>query len=345
MIEYLPWSNHVFESCLNQYMLSEFGILDIELGGQCNYNCIYCDSPMRNRHCSIAMDRIELAFSENNIKWVFICGLGEPTFGENFNFLIFILGLCEKYNAKCSIFTNLSNLNSHICKYIQKGILNILFKYDSNNLMKNMGLYGVPNVQRQMLNVNKLQEFINNTNNCTNIAASIVPTSINKDDILDVVRDCLNCGIYPLIAELEYSGDAQDYYGQLALKHEELTKIKNQIDDLIGDDYSIPVCPSVICGIHIRYDGKVTVDEYTGLSCHWFWLKEPKTKVIADFNVESMADIIKKIKEYRMERLKDVSKISLVDHSTVFGGCGGNIEYLLRCYLKISKEGENNDLS
>ena len=43
MIEYMPWSNKVISECFRDYEKGIFSILDIELGGQCNYHCIYCD--------------------------------------------------------------------------------------------------------------------------------------------------------------------------------------------------------------------------------------------------------------------------------------------------------------
>lgn len=226
-------------------------------------------------------------------------------------------------------------MNSHICHYIRNGTLNILFKYDSTIPLKNVSLYGVSNAQRQLFNIDKIKQLVRVENGCTNIAASIVPTSMNRNDVASVAKDCLDHGIYPLIAELECSGDAQDYYGQLALEQQELLNLKEQINELICEEYEIPVCPAVICGMHIRYDGKVTVDEYTGLSCHWFWLQEPKTQVIADFNKDSIQDIAKRISEYRIQRLYAVKEISQTNHTSIFGGCGGNIRYLFNCYFKM----------
>lgn len=58
---------------------------------------------------------------------------------------------------------------------------------------------------------------------------------------------------------------------KLKLSDEQLMQVK----DLFEEEYKVPICPSVLCGIHILYDGTVALDSNTGLSCHWFWLSEP----------------------------------------------------------------------
>ena len=47
MIEYLPWSKKLLDESISSYKNGIFSILDLELGGGCNLNCIYCDSPDR----------------------------------------------------------------------------------------------------------------------------------------------------------------------------------------------------------------------------------------------------------------------------------------------------------
>lgn len=335
MIEYLPWSTHEYERCLDVYLKGNLSILDIELGGQCNYHCIYCDSPNREKKCMVSISQVEKLFQEFPIKWVFVCGLGEPTVQGNLEILLGILKLCERYEAKCSIFTNLSTLSSAIEEYVKKGILNILFKYDSSDIVKAIRLYGAPNVNKQIYNIEKIKKYVRMKDDKTNIAASIVPTKVNKDEIVSIVKDCLNHGIFPLIAELEDSGEAHEYYSQLALSEEELTQIKNAVNEIIQEEYRVPVCPAVICGIHIRYDGKVTVDEYTGLSCHWFWLQEPKTYVVGDFNTEKVSELIGKIECYRQKQYTNIQNVLVQKSHFVFGGCGGDAITLLQNYVEV----------
>lgn len=335
MIEYAPWSRKVLDESLRSYKNRVFNILDIELGGQCNYHCIYCDSPLRNKRCEVSIEKLRTAFAQKNIKWVFICGLGEPTANGNLELLIKILQLCETYGAKCSIFSNLSTINDDLKYYIQKQVLHILFKYDSRDIAKNMSLYGVPDVNKQLFNIEKIKKLVTVNDSTTNIAASIVPTKINKNCIIDIVRDCLDNNIFPLIAELENSGDAQEYYSQLALSDEELKDLKYKIDDMVHEEYTVPVCPAVIGGVHIRHDGMVTVDKLTGLSCHWFWLEEPQTSTIGNFNTDDFNYVVNAIIEYRKCKIEFVKSILNNKKRSIFGGCGGDATYLLERYIEI----------
>lgn len=90
---------------------------------------------------------------------------------------------------------------------------------------------------------------------------------------------------------------------------EELFELKMEVEEELGETYKIPVCPSVIAGIHFSYDGNITVDQYTGLSCHWFWLKEPEVRCIAKFLPEmSVEEITEKILDYRDGCMNNVKK-------------------------------------
>ena len=343
MIDYLPWSSTVHEMCINHYKKGKFSVLDVELGGQCNYHCIYCDSPERNKKCTVNIGKIESLFSTGEIHWVFICGLGEPTVGKNQQYLLKILDLCERYNIRCSIFTNLSLLNEKLLDYIQKGVLHLLFKYDSQNKDDCFSIYNHSAITRQLLNVERIKKYVSVTDGHTNIAASIVPTQMNKNSIPAVVDDCVNNGIYPLIAELEHSGDAVPYFDQLALSPDELMKVKEEIEKITGEPYILPVCPAVIGGIHVRHDGIVTVDEYTGLSCQWFWLQEPNTVKLGDFNRDEINVISQNILSYRESRYDVLQELIQEQKEHVFGGCGGDIVNLIKEYLNISEEGRDNN--
>lgn len=335
MIEYLPWSKKSFKQSMNRYAKEELSILDIELGGQCNYHCVYCDSPDRDRACRISINKIEEVLKTKQIDWVFICGLGEPTAKGNVDFLISILELCSKYNAKCSCFTNLSILVPKIKQFIQNGILHLLFKYDSKNTSVINDIYGTEQGNKQILNIEKVKELVKVENGCVNIAASIVPTQKNKNEIVAIFKDCLEHNIFPLIAELENSGSAQDCYNDLSLSQEELSEIKSQINEIFGEEYFIPICPAVICGMHVGYNGTVTLDSHTGLSCHWFWLEEPKTTMIGNFNEQDFAHISNKIIDYRKRKIDEIRKIYQNRNNLIFGGCGGDVTNILSKYIEL----------
>ena len=125
MLEYLPWSKEVLKSSLSTYRDGNFSILDIELGGACNFSCIYCDSPDRTIECKISLSIIKRLLRSRQFKWVHICGIGEPTFAHNYELLIDILRLCEKYDVKCNMFSNVFNLTDELIEFVKKDILYI----------------------------------------------------------------------------------------------------------------------------------------------------------------------------------------------------------------------------
>lgn len=149
MLEYLPWAQSTLDTALKKYSRGLFSILDVELGGECNYHCVYCDSPDRKKKCRLSVDAFENLISTRMFDWLFICGLGEPTFNQNYEILLKLLSLCEKYNVKCSIFSNLSNITPELIHYIETEVLYILFKYDSPHISTVKTLYGVRSVQQQ----------------------------------------------------------------------------------------------------------------------------------------------------------------------------------------------------
>jgi MoaA/NifB/PqqE/SkfB family radical SAM enzyme len=337
-MEYLPWSKNFFKKGLKSYANGQFNVLDIELGGQCNYHCMYCDSPSRNKESVVSIAKIEEVLITKRIEWIFICGLGEPMAAGNMPLFISILDLCMKYKAKCSCFTNLSVLNPEIENYIKQGILHLLFKYDSTDLSTISNLYGTSKAIEQTNNIEAIKKLVKAKGGYTNIAASIVPTKKNKNEIVSIVKDCLDNDIFPLIAELENSGTAQEHYNELALSNEELTEIKTQVNNLIDDEYEIPICPAVICGIHIRYDGVVTVDAKTGLSCHWFWLKEPQIQIIGNFNNLDFSAITAKISKYRKKQINEVRSIYKNRNNLIFGGFGGDVANILSKYIEVTSK-------
>ncbi len=338
MIEYLPWSKNFFNKGLRNYANGQFNVLDIELGGHCNYKCVYCDSPARDKESIVSVSKIEEVLKTKKVEWIFICGLGEPMAAGNVPLFTSILDLCLKYETKCSCFTNLSVLNYEIENYIEKGVLHLLFKYDSTDLSIISNLYGTNKAVEQTQNIEAVKKLVKVKNGYTNIAASIVPTKKNKDEIPFIVKDCLDNDIFPLIAELENSGTAQEHYDELVLSNEELAEIKTQVNKLIGDEYEIPICPAVICGVHIKYDGMVTVDAKTGLSCHWFWLEESETKIIGNFNNLDFSVITANICKYRQSWISEVRSIYKNRNNLVFGGCGGDVVKILSKYIEITSK-------
>jgi len=125
-------------------------------------------------------------------------------------------------------------------------------------------------------------------------------------------------------------------YEKLALPAESLIELKNKVIRLTGVEYLVPICPSVIGGVHISQSNELIVDYYTGLSCHWFWLGPPKTKTLMKLDDSTeMKDIVEKIEAYRNERLRYVKDNYSATEKQVFGGCGGDLSYMLGKYLNV----------
>lgn len=338
MLEYLPWSKAVLDECLTEYKKGRFSVLDIELGGECNFTCIYCDSPDRKRSCKISIPTIERFLESRQFRWIHICGIGEPTFDRNYELLIEILKLCEKYGVKCNMFSNIFNLTDDLVEFVEKEILYILFKIDTLSNTHAANLYGIDvgKAQKQIENINKLTKLVKVRDECTNLAASLVPTNINWPVIVSLIRSMCGSNIFPMIGDLENSGRGREHFDALNLSGKKLGQLKREISGVVGTDYIVPQCPAVISSIHISADNDVIVDEYSGLSCNWFWLEEPKLKTLFTLTENTtLQEVSEKLMQYRQSRLDDV-EIWLKQHkdpSTTFGGCGGDIISLLEAYL------------
>lgn len=338
MYEYLPWSKNELGRCLREYKNGIFSILDIELSGACNFHCIYCDSPERNKSFEIDLEKIRRILQAEKIRWLYICGLGEPSFGKNREILLQLLQMAEEYKVRCSIFTNLSGVSGELMEYVDRGILYLLFKLDSLSSKKLEELYGIGQSKQQLARVEKIARHVVVRDGCTNLAASIVPTRINADEIQELIRWCLERGIYPLVAELENAGAGEKSFERLSLPKEELARIKWDTIALCSEEIRVPVCPAMISGIHLDHKGTVIVDRSTGYSCHWFWLRNPEIMEITSvYESNSWDEYSKKVREYRMSKTDEVRRnLEDCDRSTyVFGGCGGSIEELLLGHLAL----------
>lgn len=344
VLEYRPWSKRELEKSLQKYQQGIFSILDIEVSGTCNFNCMYCDSPNHKMRCTYKIENIERLVSSRNFDWFFVCGLGEPSSGKNYELLLNILKICEKYDIKCSIFSNLFILTKELIQFIDKDILHILFKFDSYDTCLNANLYGTSkkNATLQKKNIKELANHVHFNGLETNIGASIVPTRLNYKAIPGIINYCINNGIYPLVADLENSGRGQEHYSALSLSDDENHELRKSIDGYLGEKYQVPICPAVVPGLHISHDSYIVVDQISGLTCPWFWLEEPKLKRIAKLSDNTSINFIQnKVMEYRNSKLNDLKRYSYSftkDNPESFGGCGGDIKELLTRYIDIQEQ-------
>jgi MoaA/NifB/PqqE/SkfB family radical SAM enzyme len=340
MKEFYPWSIDINNSTIRKYMTGRFSVLDVQVSGKCNYGCIYCDSPDRSETSNINFDHLENLIRQEHDKyeWMFICGLGEPLCEDNRITFLRLLELCKETGIKCSSFTNGSKIDENVLAFIREKILYPIIKVDTFSLEFAEELYGTSQVQKTLNNVELLFKIAHDNVDMPycQIAASIVPTLKNLNEIPAIVKRCVENNVFPLIGQLEYAGKAIVKYHDLCLTREQLLKLKNDISASIGMEYRTPVCPSVISGIHICNDGYISVDKYSGLSCSWFWLKTPQKMKLCKVNdISSFSEAEEKILEYRKTTINNMASLCVQIEEHPFGGCGGNIKDLANEYVKI----------
>ncbi len=336
-MEFLPWSRKTLNNALSRYQTEKkFSILDIELGGSCNFRCVYCDTPKYQSKIQYNLTQIEDIIVQGNIEWLFVCGLGEPTVGNNLQDFKALLFLCKKHNIKCSAFSNIAAFDDDLFDYVQSNILYPLFKLDSFEIECIQNIYGVSEVlaSKNVYNAQKICRYVNFDGEYTNVCASIVPSTMNQNQLENLVDWCYDNNIFPLIGDLEDAGKGQNTYNSLKVSDERLSKLKSHIFVKTNEDYRIPICPSVLFGIHISFDGYVVLDQTTGLSCHWFWLTEPQIYKLIRLESNSYEIISKKIIEYREKQKLETKNNCIERDPLIFGGCGGDIVELLSFYLE-----------
>lgn len=337
-IIYYPWSTWAREECQNTMLQGGVPILELELSAICLFRlkhggCMYCDSQTGSpHHDEVGFDLIEktvYALKNHGLKWIFICGLGEPFDDKKFWKLI---RLARKLEIKTSIFTN--GLLLGVKNRSVESIINELYDNWVSMVVKCDGLdievfaNNIGLKEKELLIQN--QEFIRKaleigygTFSETDLALSIVPTKINLRSIPDIISFCKNNNILPLIGELEKAGGAEKIYNQIVPQQEDLKQLLLKVDDILGYPYEVPVCPASIYSLHVNNKGAITVDASTGLSCPWFHLKNPTLKELGYVGEENPAHIMNRILAYREEHLDNVKKLHKPLQDAVFGGCGG----------------------
>lgn len=342
-LEYFPWSRSALQEVMQASAKTHRpSILDIQVGGSCGFNCLYCDTPQHHEPCLTGshVKLIETIIATGEIKSVFCCGLGEPTAPGNVHVLKSILAMCENNSTTFSMFTNMEGLDDELFGYIKRGTLFVLVKLDTfvPGLMQR--LYGISATQAKQMQYQyaRLKEVVNCQNGVTNIGGSIVPTQLNFAELPSIIDWCMKNKFFPLIGPLEKAGKSKDaIYEQLQLRRNMLQALKKYVDTKYNTDYSVPFCPSLFFGLHIDNHGNVQADQDTGLSCDWFRLENPRMDTIG--HISDGFDVLSRnLQSYRAERIPAV--IAAVSASTsadqVFGGCGGKLDEILNFYLEIS---------
>jgi MoaA/NifB/PqqE/SkfB family radical SAM enzyme len=334
--EYLPWAKQTLSECLKMQSNGLLPTLDVELTAKCSgCSCIYCDSKPEVQsvinYKEIDTENILRVLKESmplGLKWMYTCGLGEPLEDPKFWDMLHFMA---KNDVRLSMFSNgLFIRDIATARELKKCGVNIILKmdtFDENAFDKILGVKGQAAkifTARDML----LEAGYAQSEQYTDLAFSIVPTSISIDGIPDVIDYCKKYKIFASIGELEHAGEVinKNLIPILEIDKTSVDTLKKYSDDYYEGCYMRPICPCILTGMHIDNIGNCVVDRITGLNCKWFLLKEPDIKTIGNIYDSSIGELLKQVNDYRAKAFRENKEVidSSFDVSYIFGGCGGN---------------------
>ncbi len=349
MVQYLPWSERTLHECIQESQNGEIPVIDLELTAKCSAaHCIYCDSmpvvcpnpigaelPLED-----TLHIMEQAVKKG-LKWIYTCGLGEPLEDKRF---FPLLDFIKHNDVKLSIFTNGQFIRSvEIAKRLKESNVNIILKMDTFDENKFDHILGGTGRAKRIYNAIDYLLEVGYTDvgedGYTDLAFSIVPTQLTRDTIPQVVKFCFDHNIFPSVGELEQAGNVVNLnlFASLGLSEKNLNDIKLSAE-LAQIGYMRPICPAILCGLHIDNKGNCIVDTVTGLNCKWFLLKDPHTTAIGnicDCSIDELAVKVKKYREYCWEKnRKEIDEYETISYT--FGGCGGNPAQVISLYKEIN---------
>lgn len=342
MIIYYPWSEKVLNECLASYDKGEMPTLDLELTAKCTQaSCIYCDSrpDVGARHPN------ELNFRETEkllkdgkklgLRWIYSCGLGEPLEDSRLERLV---ESASDLGIRVSLFTNGVLIDNKKARWLHENEVCLILKFDTreeSTFDRILGRSGtaakIYQAVELLLNAGYAKD---SGEGFTDLAFSIVPTSLNVGHIENVIEYAKDNNIFPSIGELEQAGRVfeKQAYSDLALSKEATLSLKALAERLLWKGYTRPVCPAVITGVHVDNVGNCVVDSETGLNCKWFLLQEPLVKVIGSVRKNDLSTLIDEVRSYRQSRFlmngNGVRYCESMDFA--FGGCGGSPKRIIQ---------------
>ena len=347
-----PYSEPVLNYCLKMMRRGRLIALDVQLGPACNANCKCCDSSVHKcnepnalnvRYVADLASDIWSNMEDKSMGYIpgFVCGLGEPTAPGNYEKFRSLVEATP--NVRWSFFTNGLTIDDWFLEYLVAGriapIIQLVSK-DAKVIADSMRV-SEKVAEQQLNNWQLIMELLADCPSISgNVAASIVPTKMNQDEWCDLIDYAVSNGVFPLVGELEESGEAKgDFFNMQSPDRSALIDFRQWIYEEYGCDYTVPLCPAVLCAIHINNKNEVTVEPEYGFACGWFSMVKVETIRVADSSMW-YDEICGRIMSYRGNRrsaaTKKLDELTQADLSsaTVFGGCGGKELTILRTYLR-----------
>ena len=331
-LEYFPYSRQFVKPVMRQ-IKNQILTLDIDLGGSCNKRCRNCDTPCYDSPLSLNIKSLESYIS--GVKGIYVCGKGEPSFKKNGQMLREICKMAEKDGVIVSTFSNIAELPDWMLRFIDSGVLHVLFKLDTLNRAKMLWFQQANHYRKTLRHIDQLKEVVHVKDGTTNLAASLVPMQFNINEMKSLVDFCLKNSFYPNIGELEEAGvSVGGNFQDLRVSSEQLMDLQDYMVSQTGHDYKSAICPGVF-GAHIDNTGNIIVDEKTALSCCWFWKGDPKMVYLGNIKDMSFQQASRDIINIRHDKLDAVKKLVAPGglEYQIFGGCGGDIPQLLSEYI------------
>jgi hypothetical protein len=346
--EYFPWSRQTLSECIELQKKGLFPALDLELSAKCSgCSCIYCDSkPEVSESVNFdetKTDEIIKLLKESiplGLKWVYTCGLGEPLEDSKFWDMLHYLA---KHDVKLSMFSNgIFIQDIHTAQELKALGVSMILKMDTFDEGRFDEILGKPKTAQEIYAALDylLSAGYAQADTYTDLAFSIVPTSLSIDGIPEVINYCKKYKIFASIGELEQAGAV--IHGKLnqylSLPTEKVSALKAFANEYYEGCYMRPICPCILTGLHINNKGDCIVDRITGLNCKWFLLKDPDTHLIGNIYNSTTSELFERVKAYRIKAFEKNREVinSSVDVSFVFGGCGGNPTDILKLYKEAN---------
>lgn len=359
---YQPWSPELWQFVRRNAWSGKFYLLDVQLGSECNARCGKCDSA-----CATAFEPAELDIDavariacemQKNYSMArrgpsdpcrlqgFICGLGEPTAGTNLQKLKDLVKATKDYGFNWAFFNNGIYWDDELETMLRNGYISVQVQCngdDINHVMKEMNVtVGAALDQikhRREIYQLALTRRMVDVMPGTNVCVSIVPMKSNINQVWDWILESVNYNVFPLVAELEEAGYCQkDFYRHECLSPAELSTLRARFWEELRFNYEVPFCPATVGAIHINNRNWVTVEEKTSLSCGWPGMESSGDVMVGDIRTDSLAELSRAILQKRIERIESVRQLVYQFPHMVFGGCGGNVRYLLQDYVRSYDE-------